>query len=675
MIINKPFYKNKNGLKAANIPVEYTEDQINEYIKCSKDPIHFIENYVKIVSLDEGVVLFKMYDYQKKFIEILHNNTRVLGMWPRQQGKSITTAAYVAWYVTFNEYKSVVVLANKQTIATEIFGRIQFIIEGLPIWLQQGVVEWNKTSFELENGTICSAAATSPSAIRGKSCVTGDTKVCICEDNGEIYYTEIEEYINNGNKFSQILTEKGFRPFDGFINQGFKDVFEVVTDRTTIRCTLDHQFLNKSGDYVSVNNINPHDELYGSHIVQTITHQGKAFVYDALNVKDTHSYITNGLVSHNCSLLILDEFAFMLPKLADEFIKSVFPTLSSSETAKMAIISTPKGRNHFHKLWSDAENGLNDFIPVAASWQDHPHRDQKWADKQLKEVGSVSFAQEFSCEFAGSSYTLVDGAKLASIPYQIPIYEEETLQVFKKPIENHSYVMSVDVSRGVHQDFTAFTMIDVTQTPYEVVVVFKDNSISTMELPHLLYNTARQYNNAYMLIEINDLGEEVSNTIWYDYEYENVYFTYKDRLSLLRGFPGVRTTAKVKSLGCSTLKELVEKDQIILNSYKIIEELGLFVLNKKSYASDNPTINDDLCTTLWLFAWLSCQSEFQDIINISLRNILTEKKQEYIDNNMTPFGFFDDGSHSFSNTRATPRIPLIDNNYQLSNDQIELLRS
>ena len=281
MIITKPFYKNKSGLKAANIPVEYTEAQIDEYIKCSKDPIYFIENYVKIVSLDKGVVLFKMYDYQKKFIEILHNNTRVLGMWPRQQGKSITTAAYVAWYVTFNEYKSVVVLANKQTIATEIFGRIQFIIEGLPIWLQQGVVEWNKTSFELENGTVCSAAATSPSAIRGKSCVTGDTKVCICEDNGEIFYTEIEEYINKSNisnfvegqqmyylvyKVTNLINEKIYVGFhktskidDGYMGSGklikraiekygienfHKEIIEVFDNQQDAEC-LEASIVNK----------------------------------------------------------------------------------------------------------------------------------------------------------------------------------------------------------------------------------------------------------------------------------------------------------------------------------------------------------------------------------------------------------------------------------------------
>ena len=537
---SRNFYKNNSGLKAANVAVSYTEEQIQEYIKCRQDPVYFIENYAKIVSLDEGVITFKLYDYQKNYIRALHENTRTLTMWPRQQGKSTTVAAYTAWYINFNEHKSAAILANKQSIAVEIFRRVQFIIENLPPWLQQGISEWNKTSLTLENGSVCFAAATSPSAVRGKS----------------------------------------------------------------------------------------------------------------------------------ISLLILDEMAHMNPRLADEFIKSVFPTISSSETAKMAIISTPNGLNHFYKLWTDAESQRNDFITLQASWRDHPKRNQAWADKHLKEVGPVTFTPEYECSFVGSSYTLIDGNRLATIPFQEPFYKKANLEIFKKPIDKHSYVITVDTSRGAHQDFSAFTIIDVSAMPYEVVGIFKDNTISTLEYPHLIFNTAREYNNAYLLIETNDLGEEVSNVIWHEYEYENVYFTDAKGLAFRRGYPGVRTTSKVKSLGCSVLKELIEKDQLILNSFRIIEELGVFVLSRKSYAADDTSINDDLCTCLWLFAWLSKQDVFQDVININLRGVLTEKKQEYIDQMMTPFGFYDDGLQDI-NSNST-RLP--DHDYHgLTPDQIELL--
>lgn len=538
-------YNQNSNLKAAGVQVQFTQDQVQEYIKCSRDPAYFIEKYAKIVSLDEGVVPFLMFPYQKRIIESIHKNKNTLGKLFRQAGKSTIVAAYFAWYVLFNDNKTAVILANKQAIAIEIFGRVQFIIENLPQWLQQGVVEWNKKSLVLENGSRCIAAATSASAVRG----------------------------------------------------------------------------------MSVN------------------------------------------------LLLLDEFAHLKPNLADEFIASVFPTLSSSESSKLIIISTPNGLNHYHKLWVESTNKRNDFVTVEGKWQENPRRTPKWAEEQRQKLGDIKYRQEIECTFEGSSYTLIDGAKLATLPLGIPVYEKDNLEIFYPPEKDKSYVITVDVSRGRHMDYSAFTVTDVTAMPYRVVATFKDNEISTLELPHLIYNTARQYNDAFLLIEINDLGEEVSNTIWYEYEYENIYFTSGNEISQSRGYPGVRTTSKVKSLGCSVLKDLIEKDQLEVNSHKIIEELGLFVLHRKTYASEDPTINDDLCTTLWLLAWLTKQEVFQQVANIHLRSILTEKKQQYIDSTLTPFGFFEDGKSATSVQAAedNKKLPSKGDPYYLTADQIELL--
>jgi len=538
-------YNNNQNLKAAGVQVAFTQDQVREYVKCAQDPVYFIEKYAKIVSLDDGVVPFIMFPYQRRIIESIHNNKNILGKLFRQAGKSTIDAAYFAWYVLFNDNKTAVILANKQAVAIEIFGRVQFIIENLPQWLQQGVVEWNKKSLVLENGSRCIAAATSASAVRG----------------------------------------------------------------------------------FSVN------------------------------------------------LLLLDEFAHLKPNLADEFIASVFPTLSSSESSKLVIISTPNGLNHYHKLWVEAVNKRNDFVTVEGRWQENPRRTPEWAEQQRKKLGEVKYRQEIECTFEGSSYTLVDGAKLATLPLGIPTYEKDNLEVFYPPQKDCSYVITVDVSRGRHMDFSAFTVTDVTSMPYKVAATFKDNEISTLEFPHLIYNTARQYNDAFLLIEINDLGEEVSNTIWYEYEYENIYFTSGNELSQTRGYPGIRTTSKVKSLGCSVLKELIEKDQIEVNSHKIIEELGLFVLHRKSYASEDTTVNDDLCTTLWLLAWLTKQEIFQQVTNIHLRSVLTEKKQQYIDSTMTPFGFFENGKSGDQKTLVedNKKLPSKGDPCFLTADQIELL--
>lgn len=524
--------------------MQYTPQQVQEYVKCARDPIYFIKNYAKIVSLDEGVVSFDPFPYQERMISAIHTNKNTLGKLFRQAGKSTIVAAYFAWYVLFNDNKTAVILANKQAIAIEIFGRVQFIIENLPQWLQQGVVEWNKKSLVLENGSRCIAAATSASAVRG----------------------------------------------------------------------------------MSVN------------------------------------------------LLLLDEFAHLKPNLAEEFIASVFPTLSSSESSKLIIISTPNGLNHYHKLWIEAVNGNNDFKTVEGKWQENPKRNSNWAESMRKKLGEVKYRQEIECSFEGSSYTLVDGAKLATIPTAIPIYNKDCMEVFYSPQEGRNYVMTVDVSRGRHMDFSAFSVTDVTEMPYRVVATFKDNTISTLEFPHLIYNTARQYNDAFILIEINDLGEEVSNTIWHEYEYENIYFTSGGELSQTRGYPGVRTTSKVKSLGCSVLKELIEKDQLIVSSHKIIEELGLFVLTRASYAAQDTTVNDDLCTTMWLLAWLTKQDVFQQITNIHLRTVLTEKKQQYIDSTMTPFGFFQNNKPDGLEDGVYENRKLPEKGqYILTPDQVELL--
>jgi len=542
MNIKKPQIYNANqNLKAAGVQIQFTPHQVQEYIRCANDPVYFINKYAKIVSLDKGVVPFKMYPYQERIIQAIHHNKNVLGKLFRQAGKSTIVAAYFTWYVLFNDNKTVVILGNKQAVAIEIFGRVQFMIENLPQWLQQGIVEWNKKSLVLENGSRCIAAATSASAVRG----------------------------------------------------------------------------------FSVN------------------------------------------------LLLLDEFAHLKPNLAEEFIASVFPTISSAQSSKLIIISTPNGLNHYYKLWKDAQNGNNDFVSVEGNWQENPDRSQKWADEQRQKLGEVKYRQEIECTFEGSSYTLIDGFFLSQIPLETPIYEKDNFEFFEKPQKDHLYVISVDVSRGKHHDYSAFSVFDVTNMPYKVVATYKDNAISTLELPHLVYNTAKQYNDAFILIEVNDLGEEVSNIIWYEYEYENVYFSKGNEIKQTSGYPGVRTTSKVKGMGCSVLKELVEKGQLELRSYRIIEELGLFVLHKKSYASEDPTVNDDLCTTLWLFAWLTKQEIFQEVTNNNLRQVLTERKQKYIDETMTPFGFFIDGKENLTDNNST-KLP--DGTfYELTDDQKELL--
>lgn len=527
--MRKPIhYLNNPALKAAGVQLQYTQLQLQEYAKCAADPIYFIENYVKIISLDKGAVLAKLFPYQKRIISAIHNNRQVVSKLFRQSGKSTVIACYIAWYITFNDLKTVAILANKATIAQEIFNRVQFIYENLPMWLQQGVKEWNKTSLWLENGARCFSAASSPSAIRG----------------------------------------------------------------------------------MSVN------------------------------------------------FLLCDEFAHLAPNLADEFIASVFPTLSSSQESKLVLVSTPKGFNAFAKIWKEAEEGLNGFVAVTGTWDENPYRTQEWADKMRVTLGEVKYAQEISCDFVGSSFSLVSGHKLTTIHTVNPILVKDKLKFYAEPKQRHSYCITVDTSRGQHLDYSAFTVLDITERPYQVVATFKDNGISPESYPFLIYTIAKQFNMAHVLIEVNDLGQAVSSALFYEFEYENVYFTHKEELNEGRGYPGVRTTKKVKSIGCSTLKSLIEQDQLVINGHEILEELGIFVQKGASYAADDEHINDDLMTCLWLFAWLTKQPIFAELTSTNIRAVLANQMERYIEENMMPYGGRSDGLEDLDAARDPYALDL-----------------
>lgn len=507
-------YLNNPSLKAIGVQLEFTGNQVSEYARCSVDPIYFIENYAHIVSLDRGSVLFKLYPYQKRIINAIHNNRMVVAKLFRQAGKSSVVAAYIAWYVLFNKHKCVAILANKQAIAREIFSRVQFIIEHTPLWLQEGIKEWNKTSFELENGSSCFAAASSPSAVRGMS----------------------------------------------------------------------------------------------------------------------------------INFLLCDEFAHLNAALAEEFIASVFPTISASDKSKLILVSTPKGRNAFHKIWSDAEKGINGFVTCDGHWTEHPERNQKWADEQKAILGEVRYQQEVETSFVGSSFTLISGAVLSAMSTVNPVFIKDSLQVFAHPLRGHAYVATVDTSEGVHMDYSAMVIFDITTMPYKVVATYKDNTISSLSYPFLIMELCKKYNDAYILVETNSVGGEVANTLLYELEYEYVYYTHKESLNEGMGHPGVRTTKKVKAVGTGCLRDLIEQDQLIINSHDILSELSVFVKKGVSYASSDPNgINDDLTSCLWLFAWLTKQPLFAELTDTNVRAILAQKTEEYITENLIPFGHISTG--------------------------------
>lgn len=408
-------YLNNPSLKAAGVQIEFTGVQLSEYIKCSKDPVYFIENYVKVVSLDKGAILCKLYPYQRRVINAIHNNRMVLSKIFRQAGKSVVVAAYIAWYLTFNDFKTAAILANKGSSAKEIFSRVQFMLESLPKWLSRGVVEWNKTSLELENGSKCFCATSSPSSIRGKSinfllCVSAETIVKLKNNiTGEILELPISEAYNlnipkvNTEKdvlnvepnLWSVWTDTGWSEFTGIKKSITSKFIEIkLNSGNTLKGTYGHKLLS-NGKWVNIESLKLNDEISienGSSYITEISILEGGDAYDLVGVNHNSRYFTNGILSHNC-----DEFAHLAPNLAEEFISSVFPTISSSKESKLVIISTPKGMNAFRKLWVEAEQGLNGFVTCTGHWSEHPDRDQAWADKQKSILGELKFNQEVLC--------------------------------------------------------------------------------------------------------------------------------------------------------------------------------------------------------------------------------------------------------------------------------------
>lgn len=520
-INNLTGYKGNINLKKSNQAIEWTPEIVQEYIKCSQDVVYFTETYMKIISIDEGLINFKLYPYQKEMLKNYKDNRFNITTTARQAGKSTTTCAFILWYIIFNPDKTVALLANKGDTAREILGRVQLAYQHLPKWLQQGVREWNKGSFELENNSRVIAAATSASAIRG----------------------------------------------------------------------------------------------------------------------------------YSINLLFIDEAAFI--ENWDEFFTSVYPTISSGSDSKIILVSTPNGLNHFHAIWQYAVQEKNQYKHLKVLWQDVPGRDEKWKLDTLSALNFdlEKFNQEYECEFLGSSGTLIAGWKLKELVYQPTIAQSEGLYQFFSPVKNNVYIMVCDVSRGKGLDYSAFQVIDVTKMPYQQVCIYRNNAVAPIDYADVIHRVAKAYNGASVLVEINDIGEQISNSLHYDFGYENVLFTENAGRSgkrITSGFggagvdKGIRTTKVVKSVGCSILKLLIEQNQLVVNDQYTINELSTFSKKGNSYEAESGK-HDDLVMCLVLFSWLSEQQYFKDYTNINTLMSLREKTEEDMEQDMSPFGFFDDG--------------------------------
>jgi hypothetical protein len=348
------------------------------------------------------------------------------------------------------------------------------------------------------------------------------------------------------------------------------------------------------------------------------------------------------------NIIYLDEFAHVSQQA--EFWESTYPVISSGESSKVIITSTPNGLELFYKIYKEAEEGKNNFVPVKVHWSEHPKRDDKWKEETLKNIGLEQFRQEFDVEFLGSSTTLISGEKLVALSPSTPITQTQGIYQYEKPEKDRTYALIVDVSRGKGLDYSAFSVIDITVMPYRQVCTFRDNMIGPIDYATSIHNIAKIYNNAYLMVEVNDIGGQVADILYFEYGYENMIFTENAGRAGKRvsgGFGknvdrGIRTTKSVKSVGCSVLKMLIEQNQLIIQDFQTIQELSRFSRKGSSYEAESGT-HDDLVMGLVLFAWLSDQLYFRDLTDINTMSALREKSEEQIEEELLPFGFIDDG--------------------------------
>jgi len=513
------FNKNPN-LKKAGVKLPYSEDQLKEVLRCSKDPVYFINNYCYIVNLDEGLIKFQTREYQSNLINIFHNNKRIVVKFPRQTGKTVSTAAFAVWQAIFEPIAAIAILANKQMTAVGILQKVRLIYENLPSWMQVGVITWNKGSIELENGSEIKASSTSSSAIRSMS----------------------------------------------------------------------------------------------------------------------------------ISTLIIDECAHIQPGVWGEFFASVYPTVSSSKKAKVILISTPKGMNHFYKFWTEANNkdSRSAFVPYDIAWNIPPGRDEEFKKSVIAEFSQAYWDQEFECIFLGSSGTLISGNKLRLLTYQSPLVEkfDYKFKIYELPIKENKeigqlkdarYVALIDTSEGAGIDSSVVQVFRIDEKPYKQVAIYKSNMISIREFPLIVEKIGLLYNEALVIAENNTIGESILNDLVYDLEYDFVFYQKKF---------GINMNVKTKSLGNSNMKTNIEDDHFVISDFDTIEELTTYVRKKKvnvtTYAAEKNK-HDDTVTPLVIFSYFLRNKTWVEDWLDQEREAVSEKAKEAMIEDLLPIGFVNNG--------------------------------
>ena len=519
---NENYLGNPN-IKKDGITSNFTKEQVLEYAKCMKDPVYFVERYAKIISLDKGLVSFKLYPYQQKMFKQFESHRFNVVLACRQSGKSISACGYLLGFALFQSEKSIAVLANKGATAREMLARITIMLENIPFFLQPGCKALNKSNIDFSNNSRIIAAATTGSSIRG----------------------------------------------------------------------------------LSIN------------------------------------------------LLYLDEFAFV--ERAAEFYTSTYPVVSSGGDTKIIVTSTANGiGNTFHKIWEGSIQGVNEYKNFRVDWHDVPGRDEKWKEETINNTSQIQFDQEFGNTFFGTGNTLINAQTLLDFRAGAPkkYLEGGDCLVYKEPVKNHEYILVADVSKGRGQDYSSFSLIDINVRPFEQVVVYRNNTISPLLFPNVIYKYANVYNQAYCIVESNDQGSVVCNGLYYDLEYENLHVESAVKADAI----GTELNRKSKRLGCSALKDLLENNKLKIVDEQTILEISTFEAKGQTFQASVGN-HDDLVMNLVLFGYFVSSAYFSNLTDINIKDMIFKQKLKEIEDDIVPFGFINDGTEIVKRIEPTDDHP------------------
>jgi len=502
-------YLGNPNVKRDGVEEQWTQEKVLEYARCMQDPAYFARTYVKIISLDKGLVSFDLYPYQEQMFKHFNDNRFNVVLACRQSGKSISSVVYLLWYAIFNTEKTIAILANKGSVAREMLARVTLALENLPFFLQPGCRALNKGSIEFSNNSRIIASATSGSSIRG----------------------------------------------------------------------------------------------------------------------------------YSVNLLFLDEFAFI--EKAAEFYTSTYPVVSSGIDTKVIITSTANGiGNMYHKIWEGAVQKTNEYHPFRIDWWDVPGRDEAWKQQTINNTSQLQFDQEFGNTFVGTGNTLVNAETLLSLRATNPkrVLEDGSFLIYEEPEKDHNYIMTVDVAKGRGQDYSTFSLIDISVRPFKQVAVYRNNLISPILFPTIIYKYANLYNKAYVIIESNDQGSVVCNGLYHDLEYEEIHLSSAIKSTGI----GVEITRRTKRIGCSAFKDLIEEKKINVVDEQTILEISTFEAKGQSWEASDGN-HDDLVMNLVLFGYYVTTSQFLEMTDINIKQMMYDQRIAEIEADVPPFGFHDDG--------------------------------